>query len=530
MKKYIFIAIALILAQNVFSQKLTREQERQFYIKALRLLEQYEDASAVYDKSSANDFVKLFASRNTNVYNDLLGISDSDSLKATEYATLLSEKAKATHVIIKNVKRGEVTENEKEWLVTVAFDKSISYSDLCGVIISSEDYYHEDYKMSALIAMDKDDEDCRIVSLDGKMESGVPKLKTNYTVINKKSERDAKATLDGKPILFNQYDQTFSYGLGSISYPDDDVSTKLVPDESSSECGHLRIKYVEKKWRVKPHFEIAFGDPLAVSSENGSVTHSSSETNFGLDLGYTFPSKSKLKLGLYSGLGFSSSKMTLGLDKLNYSYNAPATDDIDLDTYYRYYKDVKAEEEISMSHFVIPLYVNLDIKFNKVMSAYLQLGVKSYIKMSAKEKSMSASSYEVGFYPQYGFILEGVSDFNEEIGINSFGHNKYQQSDLLSADIENAKGLGFDFLGGAGLQVRLFGPVSLYAGLTFQTGLTSVIENPNVVSVSNVRHGRDQSLLTYSNKNGIEMRSLTSTFESIKRQALRLNVGLSIRL
>ena len=137
MKKNIFntiiIALTFSSSQTICAQQNTIAMQRRVVDEAISTIEDYETYATISDDEIRYSFVDLFVSEDAPVYNDLLGISDRSTLTAREYSQLLGEGPRNKNALISNLKKERVWNDDGTWRALFSFEKTLAYSDKCGV-------------------------------------------------------------------------------------------------------------------------------------------------------------------------------------------------------------------------------------------------------------------------------------------------------------------------------------------------------------------------------------------------------------
>lgn len=517
MKKTIILTLLVWVSMCgvVMGESLTNAQRHAFNVEALRMLENYEEYSGLRDDVEKSYFRSLFPEQGIYLYNDLLGLSDADSIQIDRYIDLMGEKARNTLVKIKNIRKSGFREDKNNWLMMLTFEKEILMTTSCGAIIDAAAYYGGDYIYEAVVAMDKVSNDMFIISLKAKPAAPKRHLPTDFTFVELVSPLDSAVTSGGKRLKFS-HGQALVARDAEFSYSDDDANMK-VHNVGDAECSHYTFSFHPMRWRVKAHADISLGKPYSLGKAD-LIDSSVSATDLGVDVGYMFPSKSKFKIGVFAGIGYSTGAIDLNVGKLEYNYEAPSSADIDGDTYRRYYELSGLGQKMNLNFFSVPVYADFEYRFSRRIAAYVNLGVKAYFNAGSKVSEMSGESYSYGVYPQYDNLVISDSDYN------GFGASEITASSLEGVDI---KGFSLDLLAGLGAEVKIVGPLSVYLGVSYQLGVTDVMTPPS--DIGTMVSGditESQAPVTYQVANGTSVKSLTDYLGSIKRNSLKLNAGL----
>ena len=100
MRKILLILGVAILASGMYAQELTHSQRYKMNEDALKMVSDYK-ASA--NMSKPRRFMRLFENENTQIYNDLLGLSAKKTLSVKEYRTLMENEAMYPTIKIQNL-------------------------------------------------------------------------------------------------------------------------------------------------------------------------------------------------------------------------------------------------------------------------------------------------------------------------------------------------------------------------------------------------------------------------------------------
>lgn len=515
--KTITAAFIAMMSLDGNSQAIPLELEREFLLEAVNILDNYEYSSRLRNSDDVIVFKELFVNDEVKLYNDLLGLSEAEELALPEYIDLMRNKVVSPIVTLKNVRKKSLTDDGRNLVLVLDFDKEVRYNNRCGAILSSNAYYGgKDYNMEMVISMDKDTKKSVITSITGSIDSEQPRLGSDFAIIEKNDHRDEIVTNNGNRLTFNVFDQAFVPVPYNLNYPDEDENMKVVQQDPS--CNKLQLIYHPLRWNIKPNVNISLGKVFSINDNSPLIDIASSSLELGIDVGYSIPMKSKLKIAVFTGVGYATGNINMDVGNLNYHYSAPASADMDEDTYVRYYEISNLKQHISLSHITVPLYADFSYKFHKYISGFVQLGVKAYFNMSSKVSSFTGNMYAYGLYPQYKDLIIDAPYMND------FGYSE------ISGNMESNpqfKGTSFDALMGLGVRANIWGPISIEAGVNYQLGLTEIIganPNPNILRDGLVTEA--EAFATYTVANGTRIHSLIDYMGKIKRNSLKLNVGI----
>ena len=527
-KRYIILYV--LLAFCCFAKAddvIPKNVERRFNLEVFKMLGTYESCATMSNRDDAELFTNLFDSESLEIYNDLMGLSDKPRLMVSEYVQLLRQKdIQARKVAIKEVRKVRVSDGGIVWLMDISFDKMISYS-YQGVLFDAETYYGVPYHIEMQFSYPKNSEDnrgCKIVALRGTLKSDVLPLPIDYMAIQKAGDskgREEAVTYNGNALQFNSYDQMLLPRGEKLICTDADLKIRLERDSISS---HLyRLSFHPRRFRIKPHVEFSLDGYYEQKGDKVPyLGMKSKDITFGLDVGYTFPSKGIVRTGIYTGLALSSSEVNYAIDNLNYKYNAGPNLDLDGDSYTRYYEIRNMKQDINLKTLVVPIYLDLDFLVSKYFSAYLNVGARAYINLS-NTVSSHLDAYKYGVYESYGNLRM------DETWLNHFGQeqlgNEFQQRNFVK-ETNSLDG----FVGG-GFRVLLYRQLYFDLGFNYQmTVFNTPISMPNENVSLQPNNGLTKfPLIEYLPEGKERIHSITSNFEGLKRKAFKLNVGLMIK-
>lgn len=540
MKKYIYSFLIILIytssIQYVNAQNSGLKQQRMLKFKALNRLDEYRAYHSMGDEESYFNFLDLFVSDSAQVYNDQLGLGGKAQMTVKEYADRQRTKQQSPIIRFSNVKIERVWEENGKWRVELSFNKSASFINPCGIEFSSMDFYGKTYEEKATMVFEEDLKTCKIESVNGTIDSN-RHLADNYLIYVSSSERDNQVKYipkGGKKqnLKFNSFGQMlFENGATAkdFSYSDPDVTLKPVINE---ECHTIQMQYKSRRWRVRPHFDLAIGDYYKLKTTDTKIETRSNGTEFGVDFGYTIPSKSIMKLSVNIGLGIAASKFDLTAPAWNYSYEAPKEADVDGDSYTRYYEMGATSQSNSLSHLGIPIYVDADFNISRIVTVYAQVGLKGYMKISDKIKDYNSSAYVYGIYPQYDNLrLDEHWTKNDGTTYNGFGHYDITLNDVNDPSF-HAKGFSMDIFGGIGIRLKPFKklPLAFELGMQYQTSMSDIIEiDENGLDMSEGRVASQQTINSYTITGGENRKLLSCGLNGMKRSHLKLNIGLIYR-
>lgn len=540
MKKYIYSFLIILIytssMQYANAQVSDLKQQRLLKNRALNLFDEYRAYHSMGNEDNYFNFLDLFVNDSVQVYNDQFGLGGKQQISVKEYADRQRDKQKSPMISFSNVKLDRIWKEDGKWRVELSFNKSTSFVNACGIEFSSLNFYGRNYDEKAVVVFENDMKKCKIESISGAIESS-RYLADNYLIFvspNSNRERDTRVKYtakDGKKhnLEFNDFGQMlFEHGASAkdFSYSDPDVALEPLVNE---ECHTIQMKYKPRRWRVRPHFDLTMGDYYKLETTDSKINTKSSGSEFGVDFGYTIPSRGVLKLSVNMGLGVAVSKFDMNTSAWNFSYNAPEEADIDEDSYIRHYEVGATSQSNSLSHLSIPIYVDADFCFSKKVSAYVQVGIKNYMKIGESIKDYSSTDYIYGIYPKYENLrLDEHWLQDDGTPYNGFGRHSITLSDVNDPSF-HAKGFSADFFGGFGLRLRPFKtlPLAFELGMQYQTSLSDIIDiDGNGLNLSEGSVASQQAINTYTVIEGENRKLLSNGLSAMKRSHLKLNIGL----
>lgn len=487
----------------------------------------YDMYCTVSSDEAMYNFLGLFVNDAAPVYNDLLGQGREQTLTAGDYARLMAGgNLRSTRVTIKNIQvDSEPRKEGNSWKVNVRFDKSISFYNRCGVYFSSREFYGSDYQLTAVVVYDNVDGKCRIERIDGTMFSE-SQLTPDYFVFRKMDTRDDLLSYHQQPLRFNSNNQALLNGqLDMRGFTHQRLSPqRLHPVQD--DCGVVTMDYRKPKtvsddplMKLRLGFGIGLGEGLKFSGGNDLLEKKAAGGwNVNVEFGYQFVSEEMFKLSAFAGLGISQSSMDLGYN-MDYQYNASGTADIDGDSYERHYKGLKISQKVKMTDLAIPVYLDGELAFNEVFSVYADLGVRLNMNMSKSIDVGNAHADEI-----YG-LFENTK-LNTKVKLDGdWGHDNFGTKKSLNAsagELDGVSGMAADLLAGLGLRINIpNSPLAVDLGVGYLMGLGEIIKPEKKNGIIEY---------TYDANGGTEKaNSLTRLLDNVKRQSLRVNVGLTYK-
>ena len=537
--KYIIWSLSLVCFSTSYAQELSWKEQRLFRLGIYNAIESYEMFASLYNENLKDGFASLFESGNTRIYNDQLGISTEPTLTVNEYIKNFEDKVEViNHVNVRNIRIGNLYLENDRWQADVAFDKNIGYFTKSGLPISSKAYYGADYKMIATFALDNDGE-VRIVSLKGEMESDRAPLPDDYFAVRRSIIKDKNGNEIPNPRDLNAIwnDNKFDFmSISEVEYAfvpmtienvkfqyhrDNDIYVKPIAVEGSKAMYYLR--YEPAHWRLKVRSDFTTGNHYMFEIGNDKIETKSESNEFALELGYVIPSSKKLKVGLFFGAGIAVNKFEMALDSWDYSSKTTGSADIDGDAYTRYYSLNNIKQEYSTTDVTSLVYLDFERRFSKWFSMYLDLGAKGYYNINAEHGAFSADYSTYGVYTKYDNLK-----LDYRSGINGFTEAGKLDSENLSADELKPEEFTYDAFGSLGFRIGITRWLQLDCGATYQMGMAEYIKRTNNI-LGKSTNPNDVLVMYSASRNKENVRSMIEAATSVKRESLKVNVGIILK-
>lgn len=281
-------------------------------------------------------------------------------------------------------------------------------------------------------------------------------------------------------------------------------------------CMGISLQASAQKFAIKPQVNVGVGSAMSLKSDLPLSSKKASSTAFGVDFGYTFWNKGGHALEANIGLGYTVSGVKLGVDGLNFSYNAPASADEDGNAYIRHYNVAALEQKFNLGYLNIPLYLTYGYQFSQRIAVHADLGFRLGFKCNAKINSVIGTAGSYGVYPEY-----------DDLMIDAPWLNQFGETDLADAGRGEVEANGFyaSLLVGAALDVYIAGPVWFNLGLRYDCGFTDsfskMYESKNFNSAT--------APVTYTVAGGQEVKPLTSYLDSSKLSPFSILLGLTFK-
>lgn len=525
--RYILLLLAGIVGQVVYAQRPSLPLERQITLSALRTIDNYESFNTVADDEVYYSFLDLFVGDSARVYNDLFGLlpESTKDVEAKKYADMLKHSSKTLQTSIANQNKGDVWKEGNVWKIRMSFDKTISHTNSCGIYYGSQEFYGKAYRLTATLVYDDDRKTCKIERIDGQLDAARRLPADYYVFMRNDSARDSRLKYNGKALDFNSRNQMIipaPLDPSMFAYDDPDTKLRLSLNE---DCKKVTMAYKQSPFRLIAHYDIGLGSAYSLSDEY-NLTTSSSSSSFGIDVGYSFPSRNRFRTALFLGVGMSTGKIDASFAKGQYEFHS--SDDVDGDTYTRYYNDLALSQTFKVNSINIPLYVDLSYRLSRYLSTYLDLGAQMCLNVGQKVQNVKGQAYVYGLYDKY----DGLR-LDEQWGYNGFG-----MQDFSKAVVDNDKQLktfNVDLLGKFGFRVNIpRTPLAVDFGVNYQLGVMDMLSKADYPVDLYSPYYRWEALvyntINRSNLSSQEhVRNFAGALSQFKNQSLKIHVGLMMK-
>lgn len=443
----VFLVISLLLPIALSAQKPTIRERRNINTRVLDVIEAYERLATLSSEDDVYEFKALFV-ENATIKSDIIGnVSYLQKISVDDYIKHL--RTTGAYTEIRDVRKFDLQYDtaKSKWIIPISFKKQLYYYDKFKVYFNIKRYYSEYLDVMMQLVYDATEDLCYIESIDCSIQSSVDFPKCKFLIVDENTsvrDRDRKyfnmLKADDKALVFDDkgyalYDADTDFSVDDI---DVEVSKNLSLDRATEAYNFVDFKFMPRTRRAK--FRMAFAPfAYAVSGNDNNVSAKSSAFDFGLDYGFTFRPRSKSKMGLYIGAGLSFSNLSLKLKhtlQYNYTISRVNKENGLYDKTVYDYNITNAIEKVRYVDLYIPIYFEMEHRLgaNKRMLFTWNLGVKSYINLSAKASTPYTATFTV--------VGEEITQvFDSFIQPNTYAKNFFDLS--LVANI----GLDYKLLG-----------------------------------------------------------------------------------
>lgn len=529
--KSIVISLALTAASlSAAAQTPDNKDARMMNYRILATVEEYARTSTLYDDSYKQDFLKLFSDSGVAcVYNDMMNsplyqkkVSPEDYVR--QYIPggdmmLETDVASLRYVGPYEFRGGKWYRKVTVRKAMKIIDSRYYFDGAGGVLYDSAQLYPDEPYFDLELELVYDPAADR--ALINTVDIALSKPKTaidadRYSVIVKSNTKyDSRLLSGGKNLVFNDFDETFaeydSYGLS-----DEDV--RIVPTELASCASYnvLQLKFVPKHLRLKARAAFAPFGAYDVQT-SGGIDSKSSAMEFGLDIGYTF-SAGSAKMGPFIGFAASMSKISLSKSAFSYDYPGLITDHSGV-LYNRNYTISSAEESLSFTDLLIPVYWGAEHNLGQWVRLTWDIGAKFYIDMDLKNSEYTVSGKSSA---EYSDVAQAADSQAEGLGAFDQSYTKF----LVPVDyarepyeISAFADLGFD--------VKISADWSANISFGYEYGLTWAYQS-NMNEYFDAGEGILPFVYSVSEAKDIPVRSFLDCV-SYRRQGFWMGVGFKYK-
>ena len=271
-----------------------------------------------------------------------------------------------------------------------------------------------------------------------------------------------------------------------------------------------------EKFAIKASAEIGLGNSISTTSMLPS-SRKASAGDYGIDFGWTFFEKDRHRLEANIGVAYRSTSLTFDWDAMDYDYAAPASADMDGETYQRYYEIGYMSQKVDLGQIAVPVYLTYAYQCNEWLGFHADLGVRLGFKSSCKFKDVSGSAYSYGVYPQYDDLKI------DDAYLNNFGTTNLANARRIAPE---ASGFSASVLVGVGAECRIYGPLAADVSFRYNAGVTNMFKEQykNATSFSHAT-----APVNYTVDKGQAVKPATGYLHSSKQNQFSIRMGLIYR-
>ena len=268
-----------------------------------------------------------------------------------------------------------------------------------------------------------------------------------------------------------------------------------------------------ERFAIKASAEIGLGNSISATSSINPLSSKATMGNYGLDFGWTFWKRHNHRLEANIGVTYSPTGIELELGSLDYNYRAPATADMDGESYRRFYEIRNLHQKVSLGRVTLPIYLTYGYKCNEWFGLYADLGVRLGFKTNATISEVSGEAYSYGIYPQYDNLLIDESYLND-FGTTNLANTVYGEPEC--------NGFSTSVLVGVGAEFSISKHLGADISVRYNRGITNLFkEQYSGQDFTNV-----SAPINYSVSDGQQVKSLTEYLSSSKVSTISLRIAL----
>lgn len=459
MKRYLAIILFSLLTVPAGAQIMTHGLERHINGLVLTLIENYEQESLALESGYTASFLDLFQSPDSPVWCDYLGSpAYKTSIPATDYADYAVTGVRSATITLKDVTKSRFRFQDGMWQTQVHLLKSQDFMDENEILFSSSEFYEgKDYELTLTVVYNEEEDRCLIRSIDGVMKSDKQFPSGFYQVVQRNETNPEPLYASGKPLEYNSFGQAFN--TGKLVSRNDDMTLRRRQLLSTDRYELVTYDFVPRYFRARFRYGFTIGGAYKVTTPVSFSSIESKASEMGLDLGVAFAHIGRSSLSIYAGAALSNS--SISLENRNVSYEYEAADEKDR-PYRRSYRIESATESFQYQDIAVPLYLSFEAGLASFLRLTFDAGVKGYFnwKTNWTPYHIKASVTGDSRYDKFDRIDD---DFTRFIDPGKYNRRVYD----LSA------------VGSAGLDIRVWKIISVYAKVSYEYGIFDSFSSGN---------------------------------------------------
>ena len=275
------------------------------------------------------------------------------------------------------------------------------------------------------------------------------------------------------------------------------------------------------QFALKAYDNIGLGKVMSTDDAEVGTLSSSNYNAFGLDFGWTFWRKREHSLEANIGLGYYIAGGKFRIPDMTYHYAAPAAADEDGNPYERYMEIKDMSQTTSLGYFNIPIYLEYQYRPLRWLGLHAEAGVGLGFRVHDATSTKYGKVYSYGIFPEYDDLLidQDYLDFFGDRNIQG-SYNSKASMNSFSASI----------MCGAGFEFYAYEPVSFELGIRYNVGLTNCFNGKLRGNIGvNGQTTAEEAPITYTVKDGFEVKSLADYTTKSKLSPLSLHLGINVR-
>lgn len=504
MKKILLYFILLLfgLSSAVSAQNVSNPVKRKMNLAVLGMLEKLEEVSDLSSASDAEEFVAMFRDPDVQIFNDLIGLHDSQVISLPEYVSALG-KMKDVSVTFSDIEKSAPYIDAGSLCVRVSLDKTMSYRDGRNVLYSSDEIYGSPYGIQIVFSYDDFDGTCLIESVEGG-EDPVVMVGKDHVIYREQKEFE-NLLFDGGYVTYNSAGQALlpGYAASADWYhmqnmpeewdPDVFITTHLTRD------GFLKLGSYTNWFRAKAYTATAPAGAFAVDGEFDGKWSIANET--GVELRFMAGLGKTINLGIYADLGVSYSHLNLNLRDFGYSYLLGGAQ--------RKYEFDVIGQKFNTVDAVLAAGLALEHNFAARWTLDVQAGAKAYYNILADAGDL---------YCDY------VVTHGSEAPIHKVGHFKTESIADSKEFAPDVWPCPLSVTGSLGFGYNLNKKTLFSFGLEYEHGLNCYYQS----EMLSYKSGRAPVAYSATDKADVAKKSMTDSF-SLKRRAAWLDLGVTFK-